>query len=262
MRRMGETMRFGSSSGMARWSLRSMVTTGLCLSFAAAAYAFGERAALWGVVKDLCLPIHRVIGVALPCQKVDMERGYVVIRAPGDETRIIIVPTTKIGGIESPALLREDAPNYWAFAWSERGRVIASAGRPLDDWSDIGMAINSSVSRAQDQLHIHVDCVDARLKRALAANAARLSQKWVSLELTPWGQRYRVKRIGASDLERSVFQMVANEIPGARGRMGRLSIAVVGHVGAGGERGFVVLVNGARGHAEELLDHECLADRA
>lgn len=242
--------------GLTRW----LAATIFCLS-PATADAVGERSALWHVVDDLCLPMHRVTGMALPCQKVDAERGFVVIRAPGDVTRIIIVPTVRMTGVESPALLRENAPNYWFFAWDERDRVIKAAGRRLDDWTDLGMAINSQASRTQDQLHIHVDCVDARLKRALAANASHLSPRWVTLDLPVWGRRYRAKHMGAEDLRRDVFQMVAAEIPGARRHMGRLSIAVVGDRDAGGARGFVVLVNDARGHAEELLDHECLANR-
>jgi CDP-diacylglycerol pyrophosphatase len=239
---------------------RSLTTMMLCLS-PAAAHAVGERGALWHVVDDLCLPMHRVTGMALPCQKVDAARGFVVIRAPGDVTRIIVVPTVRMTGIESPALLRESAPNYWSFAWDERHRVIAAARRELDDWTDLGMAINSQTSRTQDQLHIHVDCVDARLKRALAANAARLTQRWATLDLPVWGRRYRVRQLGAEDLRRDVFQMVAAEIPGARRHMGRLSIAVVGDKEPGGARGFAVLVNDAHGHAEELLDHACKADR-
>jgi len=189
---------------------------------------------------------------------VDDQRGFVVIRAPGDATRIIVVPTDPIEGIESPSLLREDAPNYWAYAWGERGRVAAVAPRPVG-WDDIGMAINSRPRRTQDQMHIHVDCLDARLKKALAG--AKLStQRWSTLSLKLWG-RYRVKRLPEDGLEHSVFQQVAKEVPGARTSMSLQTIAVVGVTDGKGERGFALLEKGAGGSTEEPLDHKCRAER-
>ncbi len=218
-----------------------------------------DRGALWEVVHKLCLPMHATLGVSLPCLSVDEERGYVVIRAPGDATRIIVVPTVHTAGIESPSLLRDDAPNFWAYAWQERERVASAAQRPLG-WNDIGMAINSRPARTQDQMHIHVDCIDARLKKALAG--AKLStQRWSQLNLRPWAGSYRAKRLPENGLDRSVFQTVAKEIPGAQTNMGLQTIAVAGVTDAKGGRGFVVLENGTSGSAEELLDHKCRAQR-
>jgi CDP-diacylglycerol pyrophosphatase len=222
----------------------------------AAAFDVSDRTALWHVVNDLCRPMQQAFSLPLPCLKVDMADGFAVIRAPGDKTRILIVPTAKIDGIESPAVLRDPMTNFWSRAWNERARVAASAPRPLG-WNDIGMAINSRRGRSQDQLHIHVDCVDPRLKRALASRAGRLSSKWSSLEPGPWAGRYRVREIDAAGVDRNIFKLVADEIPGAKSRMARQSIAVVGLIGPNGDRGFAVLATGDGGHAEELLDHNC-----
>jgi CDP-diacylglycerol pyrophosphatase len=222
------------------------------------AFDLSDRGALWQVVEKLCLPMHTTLGLSLPCLAVDDQRGFVVIRAPGDATRIIVVPTTRMEGIESPGLLRDDAPNYWAYAWEERDRVAEAAPRPLG-WDDIGMAINSRAGRTQDQMHIHVDCLDPRLKKALAG--AKIStQRWSTLNLKPWG-RYRAKRLPEQGLERSPFQAVANEIPGAKTSMGEQTIAVAGVTDHEGERGFVLLEKGGGGSAEELLDHRCRAER-
>jgi len=248
---------------LARFASRFMLASALSASAlapcAARAFDLSDRGALWQVVHKLCLPMHATLGLPLPCLAVDDKRGFVVIRAPGDATRIIVVPTIRIEGIESPSLLRDDAPNYWAFAWGERSRVAAVAPRPLG-WDDIGMAINSRTGRTQDQMHIHVDCLDARLKHALAG--AKLStQRWSTLNLKPWAGRYHAKRLAENGLERSVFQTVAKEIPGARTSMGLQKIAIAGVAGAKGERGFVLLEKGAGRSAEELLDHECRAER-
>ncbi len=234
-----------------------LVLAGLRLTGAEEARA-SDRGDLWRVVHDICAPMQKLVGLPAPCLKVDRERGFAVVRAPNDVTRIIVVPTRKIEGVESPLLLRADAPHFWSYAWSSRGEVSAAAKRPLS-WTDIGMAINSSGSRTQDQMHIHVDCVDGRLKSALRAHPPR-RDGWTDLDL-PWADRYRAKQIGIKDLDRNIFKMVADETPGAKRRMGEESLAVVGYEGPSGERGFVVLASGGDGHAEELLDHQCLADR-
>ncbi len=213
---------------------------------------------LWRVVHDLCAPMNRVTGLPLPCLKFDRPHGFAVLRAPGDITRIIVVPTRKIAGVESPLLLRENAQNLWLEAWRHRGAVTAAADRPLA-WDDIGMAVNSQEQRTQDQLHIHVDCIFPQLKRALEAHPPS-ENHWSELDLRPWADRYRVKRLGANGLDRNIFRMIADEIPGARTHMGDHSVAVIGF-GSGPGEGFVVMDNGDGGHAEELLDHRCRGDR-
>src|ERR1700680_2993287 len=75
-----------------------------------------NRGGLWAVVHDICVPAYQTIGVGFPCAEVSiadgLERGFAVLRAPSSATHVIVVPTTLISGIESPALLRENAPNY------------------------------------------------------------------------------------------------------------------------------------------------------
>jgi CDP-diacylglycerol pyrophosphatase len=228
-----------------------MVTAG-----PAVAFDVKDRTALWYVVNDLCLPMQQTLGLPTPCLKVDIHQGFVVIRAPGDETQILIVPTAKIGGIESPAVLQDRMPNLWHFAWNERNRVAKAVGRPLGS-EDIGMAINSQRGRSQDQLHIHVDCADSRIKRALASRKGHPSPKWSTLDLHPWAGRYRIREIGPAGINQNIFRLIAEEIPGARSRMALQSIGVISSTSASGDQGFTVLVNSDGGYAEELLDHTC-----
>jgi CDP-diacylglycerol pyrophosphatase len=54
-----------------------------------------------------------------------------VLQAPSSATHVIVVPTALISGIESPALLRENAPNYWEAAWDARNRLLGLAGESL-----------------------------------------------------------------------------------------------------------------------------------
>ncbi len=218
------------------------------------AKAAAGRNALWYVVHDLCLPLRRALGLSFPCLDVDEKRGFAVLRAPLDKTQVLLVPTAKIEGIESPALVKPDAPNYWAFAWEARSRVAAAAERPLG-WDDLGMAINAKSSRSQDQLHIHVDCLDPRLKQALAATPP--SGRWMTRDLRRWGGRYHVKRLGPDGLERNLFKLIAEELPGVAGTAPGRSVAIAGVVGKDGARGFVVLVDLGARQAEDFLDHGC-----
>ena len=210
-----------------------------------------DRGDLWLVSHNLCAAMDKLMGLPLPCLKVDRDAGFIVLRAPMDHARVLVVPIRKISGVESPLLLRPDAPNPWTFAWSQRSYVASGAGRPLA-WNDYALAINSSRSRTQDQLHIHVSCVDPRLKRILARRAPPLDV-WTTLDLAPWADRYRIKRIDEAELKRDPFKIVAAESPGARANMGAHSLAVVGY----GAHQFVLLDSGGYGHSEELLDHRC-----
>jgi CDP-diacylglycerol pyrophosphatase len=213
-----------------------------------------DRGDLWLVVHDLCAALDKVAGLPLPCLKVDRNAGFIVLRAPMDGARVLVVPMRKISGVESPLILLPGAPNAWTYAWSQRDYVASKASRPLD-WNDYALAINSSAARTQDQLHIHVSCIDPRLKRILARRSPP-KNVWTTIDLAPWADRYRIKRIDEATLRRDPFKIVAAEIPDARTKMGEQSLALVGYGGAEG-REFILLDSGGYGHAEELLDHRC-----
>ncbi|WP_374547992.1 CDP-diacylglycerol diphosphatase, partial [Rhodoblastus sp.] len=176
--------------------------------------AFLGRDGLWRIVHNVCAPLSRVTGVALPCLAVDHDKGVATLRAPDDATHIIVTPLDRVAGVESPSLLRPNAPNYWADAWGQRAWVAQAAGRPLA-WNDLGMAINSRPGRSQDQLHIHVDCVKPEIRTALA-RAVQDQKGWFEIDLRPWAARYRAKRLKVEDLDQNIFRMVATEIPSAR----------------------------------------------
>ena len=85
-------------------------------------------------------------------------RRYAVLKDQSGATQVLVIPTTRVTGIESPALLDPAAPNYWADAWQARHDVEQFAHREIPR-EDIALAVNSGYARSQDQLHIHVDCI-------------------------------------------------------------------------------------------------------
>jgi CDP-diacylglycerol pyrophosphatase len=136
-----------------RKATRFAATMGLILAAVADlphSASAANRGGLWAVVHDICVPAYQSIGVGFPCAEVSiadgLERGFAVLRAPSSATHVIVVPTTLISGIESPALQSENAPNYWEAAWDARRFVEEGARRQLPR-DKIGMAINSAGSQ-------------------------------------------------------------------------------------------------------------------
>jgi CDP-diacylglycerol pyrophosphatase len=219
--------------------------------------------ALWRVVHDLCVTDMKARGAPAPCVAVDLTRGYAILKDLRGATQLLLIPTDRIGGIESPQLLALEAPNYWQAAWEARALFEKRVGHPVPR-DDIGLAINSIYGRSQNQLHIHIDCVQPDVRQALEANEARIGHRWSSLDVPLHGHAYHVRRIEGSDLgARDPFKLLAEGDPRARGDMGRETLAVIGASFADGQPGFVLLsdhadlLNADRGASEELLDHSC-----
>lgn len=211
-----------------------------------------------------CLLNAWVTGSPFPCLKVDRPAGYVVLRAPFEDTHILVMPTARMTGIEAPALRGDHGPNYLQDAWNARSFVETEAGRPLD-WDDVGLAVNSRITRSQDQLHIHVNCVDAQVKRVLAAGLDRIpADRWQQGQVTLYGQRLWARRIEGADLDGLNLFKQADDIPGFARSPADTVLAVIGTLAPDGRRGFVALAGQsvpARGPgqftSEHLLDRDC-----
>ena len=214
--------------------------------------------ALWGVVHGLCLRDARLIGHPAPCLSVDLAKGYAVVPDPQHRTQVLLVPTTRISGIESPVLLKPGATNYWQAAWEARRFVEKRAGSPVSR-DRIGMAINSAFSRSQDQLHIHVDCVRPDVRLALMARASRIGVAWTPLGQTLAGRHFRVRRLAGDSLDgRDPFKLLVRGVPGTRRQMALQTLVVIGAVFSDGSRGFYLLSGrDGSGFGEVLLDHGC-----
>jgi len=223
---------------------------------------------LWQIVSQKCVPNQQQRHEPAPCEKVDLtrgvERGHAVLKDIDGDTQFLLIPTARVPGIESPALLMPDAPNYWAPAWAARRYVLARAHRRLPR-DAIGLAVNSAKGRSQNQLHIHVDCVRPDLRRYLARHSAGLSRRWSPLGVAFDGHRYLVRRLDSGDLRGTdPFRVLARDQTAARADMGNWTLVAVGAK----PRGFVLLA----GHVDpathddasgdELLDHSCALARS
>jgi CDP-diacylglycerol pyrophosphatase len=240
-----------------RKTWRGKLALALVVAGAAVCAAAANRAALWQIVHDECLAHAQAGQGPAPCAAVETgqgaAKGWAILKDRRGELQFLLIPTARMGGIESPELLAPGATNYFAEAWRARRFVNQRRGREVPRQA-MSLTINAQDGRTQDQLHIHIDCVRADVRRRLRELPAEGAQ-WRSVRLPGWagGREYRVKRVAGEELEVNPFALVAREAPGAREKMGEHSIAIVGAEPSG----FYLLdTQGDHAHAEDLQDHE------
>jgi CDP-diacylglycerol pyrophosphatase len=216
---------------------------------------------LWTIINDKCVPGEQKTGEPDPCLLVDLsagaDKGYVVLKDIEGATQLLVMPTAKITGIESPAIIADGATNYLALAWLTTPRVEALLHRPLPR-DALSLAVNPVSGRSQNQLHIHVDCLDAGVRDVLRQQAAAIGPQWSPLTLK--GHQYTAMRLaGAWLTNKNPFRVVADGVPAAAADMGQQTLAVAGATSADGTPGFILLAAHVDGHwgAEELQDHAC-----
>ncbi len=242
-------------------------TTGLTAAMAVGqlhSVSAANRGGLWFVVHDICLPAYRSIGVSFPCLEVNiangLDRGVAVLQTPASAAHVLVVPTNRISGIESPALQSQDAPNYWQAAWEARRFVEQGARRQLPR-DKIGMAINSAASRSQDQLHIHVACIAPAVADFLRRHQAEIRGNWSSLRAKLAGHRFVAMKVETEGLAQvDPFKLLARSLPTNKRSLGHQTLAAIGATFRDGKSGFYVLTNDTRAAPRDVASAEALLD--
>ena len=244
---------------------------GLCallLAFAVtAAPAQADPLALWRIVHDQCVPNQIDRHDPSPCTLVDLKGGYVVLKDRVGATQFLVLPTARITGIESAALLSPRAPDYMQDAWDARRFVQERANGELTR-ADLSLAVNSIDGRSQNQLHIHVDCLRKDVRDALARHRNAIGDKWQPFPVALAGHHYIARRLMLLDLsDVNPFRTLADKVPEARANLGAYTLVVAGAT-FGGKPGFVVLADhadpthGDFANGESLQDHACAVAHA
>ncbi len=222
---------------------------------------------LWEVVHNLCVPGQSQFHDPKPCLQVNLdggiENGFAILRDPRGGTQFLLTPTTRISGIESPAVRDPRTANYFADAWQSRALVSEAVHQTLPR-DGIGLAINSAVSRSQDQLHIHLSCIRAGALEALRKDERKIGERWALLNVPLIGHHYTAMWVAGENLSAyNPFRLLAENVPAAARNMGDRTLVVVALTRSDGTRGFVLLsdqVNkesGDQAFGEELLDRDC-----
>lgn len=191
------------------------------------------------------------------CRVYNNQYNYIVAKdASAQKTEAyLIIPTIKMIGIESPLTLNSPTLDIWQDGWSESVKLKY-------DQSKLGLAINSAISRDQDQLHIHMSCVNANVLNSLdrlkeiSSNPA----KPTAITLTGKSHAYEAVLLKSLSGESSPFKVMRQLPHVSEHDVKDQSIAIV--KGRGAQNDKYILLNtyasGSNpGEAEELLDQTC-----
>lgn len=264
MTRLFNVLRFPHSNHRRRatWA----ATLGCTLAIAAAITGCAKLAgvdhdALWKIVYLQCVPAAQG-GTGSQCAQVDLPRHYAILKDISGKGQHLLIPTDRVTGIESPAILAPDLLPYWSDAWISRRFVETSVKQPLAD-NQLGLEINSQFQRSQDQLHIHIDCMRTDVTDALAKHRDDTpgTWRWDTVD----GKRYRIMRVTSIEGADDPFRIVARDHATTQS-MAIQTILVTG-AGASVQKDGWLIVNSdldldhGTGTAEGLLDHACRVAR-
>ncbi|WP_369789408.1 CDP-diacylglycerol diphosphatase [Rouxiella sp. WC2420] len=215
--------------------------------------------ALWHIISQKCLPDQEKNGQPAPCSQVNEKQGFVVLKDMEGPLQYLLMPTERITGIESPALLEDRTPNFFAQAWQARHFMADKYGKPIDD-SNISLAINSQFGRSQNQMHIHISCLLPKVKTQLSDEAGQIGYRWQELPEKLKGHTYLARKVSPAELsEKGAFRLLADGVPEARQKMGHYGLAMVSLKGGD----FLLLANKRSllglndASTEEIQDHKC-----
>jgi CDP-diacylglycerol pyrophosphatase len=244
---------------MQRFITRTTIALSLTLAVSACArLAALDSGALWKIVYLRCVPSQEASGTPGQCTAVDLDGHYAILKDISGKSQHLLIPTERISGIESPRVLENTAPDFWADAWASRHYVEASLKQSLPD-NQLGLEINSEYQRSQEQLHIHMDCMRADIDSELAPHRQdALNQwRWDTLD----GHRYRIMRVTSLTRANDPFRLVARDNKDSEA-MATQTILVTAAGPSAQRDGWLVVNSGmdvenGSGTAEPLLDHKC-----
>jgi CDP-diacylglycerol pyrophosphatase len=243
-----------------RFARVQVAVLAVTLCFAAVAVAALElpRGALRTVVRA-CALTYKTIGVALPCLAVNQgdegRPGYVVIRAPDRTTHIIVVPIAAIDGIEDHRLLKPPAGEYWRAALAARSYVVSAARLPVV-LSRVALAINSELTRSQDQLHIHAECVRPEIAASLFGQKRVVGIGWTRSQRVVAGTYPYLQTITSDQIASgNLFEILAS-VPGGRAGTSGVTALLVEDP-AQPSRFILAAQRGAGRSVESFFAHSC-----
>ena len=221
-----------------------------------------SRDVLWVALQG-CLLAKKATGRSFPCLAVDLGDkdlpGTAVLRAPGQPTHTVVMPTTAVVGVEAPQLQQSAGNSYWKAALAARSYVMDALGGRLPIES-VGLAVNSVGGRSQDQLHIHLDCIKPAVRAALQRHSQRVRSTWSLFPVPLQGSRFFARRIEAAEVDTFNPFTALMQLPGRATDLRSTSFAVISPQQPDAQKAFYLLAyRSPEAHAEMLLDHGCSA---
>lgn len=232
----------------------------------AAAAPDPSRDVLWAALKT-CVLAKRLANRTFPCLSVDLgdadRPGSAVLRAPGEPTHSVVMPTDTVAGLEAPVLRGPRGAAYWRAALAARPLVSDVLKGKLSP-AEVALAVNSARGRSQDQLHIHLDCLKPSVLKAVRAHGRQVRHTWSRFPVPLAGDRYYALRVPEAEAAQFNPFAALHTLPGARPDLHRTSFAALATPPGDPEPGYILLAYRApSASAEDVMDHSCrlAADR-
>lgn len=246
-------------AGRARRTGVAATIAGLLLAAPAAAAPDPARDVLWMALKT-CVLAKRVANRTFPCLTVDLgdkdRPGSAVLRAPGEPTHIVVMPTDTVIGLEAPVLRGARGVAYWRAALTARHFVSDELKGRVPE-GEVALAVNSARGRSQDQLHIHLDCLRPKVVEALNTHGRGVGANWKPFPVPLAGDRFLAMRVRAAEAETFNPFVALTRLPG-RKDLTRTSFAAVATRPDDPEPGYLLLAYRAPlASAEDVMDHAC-----
>lgn len=237
----------------------SAALLGVTLAFPASAGSDPTRDVLWMALKT-CVLAKKVANRTFPCLAVDLGEGgrpgTAVLRAPGEPTHIVVMPTDTVSGLESAPLRGSRGTAYWRAALSAR-HFVSDVLQDHVPEGEVALAVNSARGRSQDQLHIHLDCLRPKVLDALDVHGQQVRRQWAPFPVPLAGDRFQAMRVRVSEAEGFNPFAALTSLPGRRD-LSRTSFAAVATRPGDPEPGYILLAYRAPGaSAEDIMDHSC-----
>ena len=247
-----------------RWLRTGAVACAALLSVAFAQDS--SRDQLRFIVQQVCLTHWRLTGDPAPCLRLTADgggsdpRAFALLADRKGGAHLLLIPVATIAGIESSAVRAPGAFNFFDAAWRARDALAGTIGY-TPPRASIGMAVNPVRRRSQDQLHIHISCLNPAVYGALQAEAPKLGLGWSAIRIG--AARYEALRIMGSELDaHNPFELLAAHLPHADdATMGGYTLLLAGTRFTEGP-GFVLLTGSHVPPAERLLDGSCAVLRS
>lgn len=226
---------------------------GLLLAFFCLARIQYTSDQLWQTVSQQCLPAQKIRHSPGPCLKVNVDQRYAVFNDAKGPLHTLLIPTDRITGIESEALLKQPAGRYFDAGWRQRHLLTRQAAFPVAD-GYLAQAINARFGRTQNQLHIHLACLKPEVYYALMQHLP--GKRWQPIDTELNGHRYMGIRISATVDPFALLARYVRDRDDAMANYGLLRVMLNPHE-AILLTTRVDLMHLSPGNTESLLDTHC-----
>ncbi|MEB3301334.1 MAG: CDP-diacylglycerol diphosphatase [Cyanobacteriota bacterium] len=189
------------------------------------------------------------------CINYNKKYSYIIAKdaSPSKPKAFLIIPTDKMIGIEAPQTLKSPTLDIWQDAWTAAGQYLKQPE------SKTGLAINSLHGRDQNQLHIHISCVNAKVLKALEGVKVSSDPKApTTLQLPPNNNTYEAVLLRSLAGDSSPFKIVRQLPLISDSNIQNQSVAILKGRDPQTYLFLDTYVHGTdKGEAEELLDQRC-----